>query len=393
MILTAALAALIGIVTGNSLEAAVLAGATGAAGVLVLGRVERLNAYFVAGLVIGVVNVVIGLIFSLTATVMDPAHIVAAIPAGLLSGILAAGLGLVGLYLGSSLLNLPTSVKLLELAQPNQPLLQRLLREAPGTYQHSLQVANLAEVAAERLGANALLVRIGALYHDIGKLTAPPFFGENQPEGFNPHEQFSPEESARIIISHVTEGERIGRQHRLPRPLIDFILQHHGTTQALFFYNQALAAVDNDASRVNKAAFTYPGPRPQNRESGILMLADAAETIVRAKRTRNKQEIADIVADVINMRLSGGQLDESQLTVSDLKVIREVFMSSLQGIFHPRIVYPTAPTTLTQEAAQIASQDVNAPPPLSGPVEHSEPASAHAAPPLGPRVPAREGQS
>jgi putative nucleotidyltransferase with HDIG domain len=254
-------------------------------------------------------------------------------------------------------------------------------------------VANLAEVAAERIGANALLVRIGALYHDIGKLTAPPFFGENQPEGFNPHEQFSPEESARIIISHVTEGERIGRQHRLPRPLIDFILQHHGTTQALFFYNQALAAADNDASRVNKAAFTYPGPRPQNRESGILMLADAAETIVRAKRTRNKQEIADIVADVINMRLSGGQLDESQLTVSDLKVIREVFMSSLQGIFHPRIVYPAAPTTLTQEAAQIASQDVNAPPPLSGPVEHSEPASAHAAPPLGPRVPAREGQS
>ena len=237
MVLTAVLAVLIGIVTGNSLEAAVLAGTTGAAGVLVLGRVERLNAYFVAGLVIGVVNVIIGLIFSLTATVIDSSTILGTIPSGFLSGILAAGLGLVGLYLGSSLLNLPTSVKLLELAQPNQPLLQRLLREAPGTYQHSLQVANLAELAAERIGANALLVRIGALYHDIGKLTAPPFFGENQPEGFNPHEQFSPEESARIIISHVTEGERIGRQHRLPRPLIDFILEHHGTTQALYFYN------------------------------------------------------------------------------------------------------------------------------------------------------------
>lgn len=397
MVLTAVLAVLIGIVTGNSLEAAALAGATGAAGVLVLGRVERLNAYFVAGLVIGVVNVVISLIFGLTATVIDPTHIVAAIPAGLMSGILAAGLGLVGLYLGSSLLNLPTSVKLLELAQPNQPLLQRLLREAPGTYQHSLQVANLGELAAERIGANALLVRIGALYHDIGKLTAPPFFGENQPEGFNPHEQFSPEESARIIISHVTEGERIGRQHRLPGPLIDFILEHHGTTQALYFYNQALATVEGDESRVNKAAFTYPGPRPQNRESGILMLADASETIVRSKRTRNKQEIADIVADVINMRLAGGQLDESQLTVSDLKVVREVFMTSLQGVFHPRLAYPSAPATLTQEAAKIAAQDVNAPGLLSGAAALPEPPSGPSVPPvtppIAPRMPASEGQS
>ncbi|MCC7209005.1 MAG: HDIG domain-containing protein [Anaerolineae bacterium] len=396
MVLTASLAILIGVVTGNSLEPAVLAAATGAAGVLVLGRVERLNAYFVAGLVIGVVNVVIGLIFNLTATVIDPAAILATVPSGFLSGILAAGLGLVGLYLGSSLLNLPTSVKLLELAQPNQPLLQRLLREAPGTYQHSLQVANLAELAAERIGANALLVRIGALYHDIGKLTAPPFFGENQPEGFNPHEQFSPEESARIIISHVTEGERIGRQHRLPRPLIDFILEHHGTTQALYFYNQALANAGGDESGVDKAAYTYPGPRPQNRESGILMLADAAETIVRSKRTRNKQEIADIVADVINMRLAGGQLDESKLTVSDLKVVREVFMTSLQGVFHPRIAYPAPPSTLTQEAARIAAQDVNAPPPLSNPAALAEPPSKPVAPPVGPvgpRVPASEGQS
>jgi putative nucleotidyltransferase with HDIG domain len=355
MALTAALAALIGIVTGNSLESALVVGTSGTAGVLVLKHVERLNAYFTAGLVIGVANVVVALIFGLSQNSADPAQILTAVPAGLISGGLAAGLGLVGLYLSSSLLNLPTSVKLLELAQPSQALLQRLLREAPGTYQHSLQVANLAELAAERIGANTLLVRVGALYHDIGKLTAPPFFGENQPEGFNPHEHFSPEESARIIISHVTEGEKMGRRNRLPRPLIDFIVQHHGTTQALYFYNEALAAAGGDESKVDKAAFTYPGPRPQTREAGIMMLADTSETIVRSKRTRNKQEIADIVAEVIQMRLSAGQLDESNLTVNDLKVIREVFVSSLQGVFHPRIVYPPAPATLTQEVKEKAA--------------------------------------
>lgn len=163
-----------------------------------------------------------------------------------------------GLYLGSSLLNVPSSIKLLALAQPSQPLLQRLLREAPGTYQHSLQVANLAELAAERIGANAQLVRVGALYHDIGKLHAPLFFVENQAEGVNPHQTLSPRDSARIIIAHVIEGEKLARRERLPSFFIDFIRQHHGTTRTLYFYSKALEAVNGDESAITPP--TSPTP-------------------------------------------------------------------------------------------------------------------------------------
>lgn len=346
--LTGALAALTGVMIGQSLEYSALIGLGGLAGVLALRRTERLNAYFTAGLVIGVANVAVGLIFALTQRGSEPFRALTTVPAGLLNGGMAAGVGLVGLYLASHLLNLPTSIKLLELSQPGQPLLQRLLREAPGTYQHSLQVANLAELAAERIGANAPLLRVAALYHDIGKLSAPLFFGENQVEGVNPHEQLPPQESARIIISHVTEGEKLARKHRLPAIFIDFILQHHGTTRALYFYNKVLEAVGGDETKVDPAPYTYPGPRPQTREAAIMMLADTSESVIRSRRSRDKQEIADTVSEIIRLRLSSGQLDESGLTVNDLRVIQEVFVSSLQGIFHPRIPYPAAPR-LTQE--------------------------------------------
>jgi putative nucleotidyltransferase with HDIG domain len=279
--------------------------------------------------------------------VVDPARLIVIVPAGLVNGMLSAGLGVVGLYLGASLLNLPNGIKLIELSQPGRPLLQRLLREAPGTYQHSLQVANLAELAAARIGANSALVRVGALYHDIGKLAAPLFFVENQAEGVNPHEQLSPLDSARIIIGHVTEGEKLGRKHHLPTVLIDYILQHHGTTRVMYFYCKAVEQAGEEG-KVNVAAFTYPGPRPQSREAAVLMLADASESIIRSKRTRDKDEIANTVQEIIQSRLNGGQLDDSGLTVSDLKVIQEVFVSSLQGVFHPRINYPATPRE-TQE--------------------------------------------
>lgn len=363
--LTFALGVLMAVVAGNSLEVAVLVALTGIAGVLTLNRTERLNGYFLAGLTIGVVNIVIGLVFLLVRnTNLDAGQILALFAAGLLSGVLAAGLGLVGLYVSSSVLNLPTTIKLLELSQPSQPLLQRLLREAPGTYQHSLQVANLAELAAERIGANAPLVRVGALYHDIGKLTAPPFFAENQADGMNPHEAFNPYQSARIIISHVTEGEKLARKNRLPRALIDFILQHHGTTQAMYFYTKAIE-IAGDIERVDRKAFTYPGPRPQDREAAVLMLADTSESVVRAKRTRDKQEIAVIVAEIIQNRLAEGQLDDSHLTVNDLRVIQEVFVSSLQGVFHPRIAYPARSTQEMQ--AVIVPQSSLLPPERSTP--------------------------
>jgi len=352
---TLALAVLIGLVMGGSFEFAALVAFGGAAGVLSLNRVERVNAYFRAGLVISVVNVVVSLLFILMQGTVDPVRVVTVLFAGLLNGLLSAGLAIVGLYLISSTMNLPTTVRLIELSQPSQPLLQRMLREAPGTYQHSLQVANLAELAAERIGANPLLMRVGALYHDIGKTIYPHFFIENQADGVNPHDELNdPQRSAQIIIDHVIEGEKLARKSRLPGVLIDFILQHHGTTPVLYFFNKAMEAVNCDESRINRAAFCYPGPCPQTREAAILMLADSSESVTRAKRPRNKQEIEEIVAEIIRTRIASGQLDQSQLTVNDLKIIQEVFVSSLQGVFHPRIVYPPAPIPTLPDPAKPA---------------------------------------
>lgn len=353
VVLTTILAVLIGIVADNSLELTMIVAIGGMVGVLTLRRVERLNAYFVAGLTIGVTNIGIALVFLLAQGNTDPSRLLSVTVAGLINGMLSAGVGLVGLYLASNILNLPTSIRLLELSQPSQPLLQRLLREAPGTYQHSLQVANLAELACERIGANATLVRVGALYHDIGKMIAPHYFVENQADGLNPHDQVKdPVRSAQIIISHVTEGEKMARKHKLPEEMVAFIVQHHGTSFVLYFYNKALEAANGDETLIDRKQFIYPGPRPQTREAGVLMLADTCESVVRAKRPRNKQEVESIVNDIFLGRLNEGQLDQSNLTLNDLNIIRVVFVSTLQGVFHPRIAYP-APT-LTQEIKAIS---------------------------------------
>jgi putative nucleotidyltransferase with HDIG domain len=336
-----ALAVLVGVMTGNSLEFATMIAIGGTAGALSLVRVERLNAYFTAGLTVSLVNVTIGLLFMLTQGTVEPLKIATIVTAGLLNGVLSAGLAVVGLYLFSTILNMPTSVRLIDLTQPNQPLLQRLLREAPGTYQHSLQVANLAELAAERIGANALLTRAMALYHDIGKVIYPHFFIENQIEGENPHDALdNPQRSAAIIIGHVSEGEKLARHARLPTALIEGITEHHGTLPVLYFYHKAMQAANSEGVTVDRAAFSYAGPIPQTRESALLMLADASESVTRARRPHNRQEIEAIIAEVIDMRIAEGQLDDSHLTVSELKIIAEVYVTTLLGVFHPRINYP-----------------------------------------------------
>ncbi|HVO41022.1 MAG TPA: HDIG domain-containing protein [Aggregatilineales bacterium] len=344
IVMSGGLAALIGLVNGASLEFAVLTAIASTAGVLSLRRAERLNAYFVAGLVVAGTNVTGSIIFLLIQGPVDPVRLLVILTAGIFNGILAAGLAVVGLYVVSTLLNLPTSVRLIELSQPSQPLLQRLLREAPGTYQHSLLVANLAEVAAERIGAHAELVRVAALYHDVGKLVNPHFFVENQIDGQNAHNALDdPLRSAQIIIGHVCDGEKLAHQYNLPKAIIDFILQHHGTMPVLYFYREALKQVDCDETRVNKADFLYPGPRPQSRETAVLMLADASESTVRSKRPGTRQEIEAIVHEAIESRRAEGQLDESGLTMKDIKTIEEMFVANLQGVFHPRIAYPAAP--------------------------------------------------
>ncbi len=365
-ILMAALLALTaGFVVGRSLEFATLIVLGSTVGVLSLGRTERLNAYFRAGGLVSATGVLVAVFFALGLEDAPSSIVVAAQVFGALAnGVLSAGVALVGLYVLSNVLNIPTSLKLVELQQPNHPLLQRLLREAPGTYQHSLQVANLAELGAQRIGANGALVRVAAMYHDVGKILNPHFFVENQADGANPHDILDdPWQSAKIILGHVTEGERLARRYRLPSRVRDFILEHHGTTQVMYFYRKALERAEKTGQEVRIEDFTYPGPRPQSRETAILMLADGCESSVRARRPQSKEDIAEAVDYIFKMRLEGGQLDESNLTLNDLRMLRDTFITALQGIFHPRIVYPKAPEQkMPPQPAPAETDAPNAPP-------------------------------
>jgi cyclic-di-AMP phosphodiesterase PgpH len=335
------LAILVGIMQDNSLELMLLVAVSGIMASLTLRRAERLNGYFRPGLVVGLTNVAVVAIFYEGSNPLSlDGGLAELILYSFINGMLAAAVALGGLYIVTLVFNLPTGLKLSELSQPSQPLLQRLLREAPGTYQHSLQVANLAEQAANAIGVNADLVRVAALYHDVGKMINPAFFTENQVEGINPHDALNdPFRSAEIIISHVTDGEKIARQYRLPARLRDFIMEHHGTTQASYFYQQALERAGDD-KEVDLEQFTYPGPKPQTRETAILMLADSCEATVRSRKPTKKQEIVDTIQQVIDDKMRMGQLDESNLTLNDIRIIRKIFADMLQAVFHPRISYP-----------------------------------------------------
>jgi putative nucleotidyltransferase with HDIG domain len=216
-------------------------------------------------------------------------------------------------------------------------------------------VSNLAEQAAERIGADALLVRVMAYYHDIGKMQRPYFFIENQPEGMsNVHEKLDPQISAQIIISHVTDGLNLAKKYRLPASIRNGIAQHHGTSLVRFFYYQATEAAKESGAKVDETKFRYPGPKPQTKETGILMLADVSETTVRALKPRSAAEIDEIVQKAITHHLDTGQLDECELTISDLHNIRTAFVDILQGIHHPRIKYPEQ--AKKEEAEQAVSE-------------------------------------
>lgn len=379
------LAFLTGVMLNNSLEAASLVGVGGVIGALTLRRSERLNNYFFAGVMIALVNTIVIIIFGSNISA-DESDLGTRIIYGIVNGGLAAATALAGLYLITVFLNLPTSLKLAELSQPSQPLLQRLLREAPGTYQHSLQVANLSEQAANAINANAELVRVASLYHDVGKILNPAFFIENQADGVNPHEGLNdPYRSADIIISHVPDGDRLARQYRLPSRIRDFILEHHGTTMVAYFYNQALAQVEDEES-VDAEQFTYPGPKPQSRETAIMMLADSCESTVRARKPANKQEISEIVGQIFENRMRDGQLDESDLTLQDIDTARSIFIEMLQAVFHPRINYPTpAPRLRTQEIPVEVAAHVR--PEAVKPTQPARPAAPPAPEPEPPEVP------
>ena len=252
---------------------------------------------------------------------------------GLLSGVLALGL----LPLAESAFDFLTEFRLAELSNPSSPLLQRLLLEAPGTYQHSLIISNLVEQAVTNIGGDALLARVGSLYHDVGKLKRPHFFVENQVSGINPHDSISPHLSFLIITSHVRDGVELLREYGLPKVLEPFAASHHGTTVLSYFYKRAL----EDSSKLEELNFRYPGPKPQSKETAVLLLADAVESASRTLTEPSQGSIRALIDRLIELRLQDGQLAESPLTLQDLDIIANTFERMLTAILHRRISYPS----------------------------------------------------
>jgi putative nucleotidyltransferase with HDIG domain len=309
--------------------------------VLVLGPARRVSAFVRAGIAITGAGVAMLLAYRLPYNQIDLVGAATLVGAAAFNGVASASLTLLLQFFLAQSLGLVTALQLLEISRPDFPLLQFFLRNAPGTYQHSLQVANLAEQAAERIGADALLTRVGALFHDIGKANNPTFFIENQvPGSLNTHDDLKPQESASTIIRHVTDGVVLARKYHLPKRIEDFILEHHGTHITRYQYNQALEAADGDHSKVVMDDFRYPGPSPHSRETALLMLADGVEARARAERPRNEDELRALVRNSVDTALRSGQLDNTKLTLRDMNLIVESFVTTLRGTYHPRIQYP-----------------------------------------------------
>lgn len=310
-------------------------------GILVLQRAERISSFFRAGAAASLSGMLIVLAFRLPNPATDMLGLLTLIGAALFNGLGAASLALLVQFALAQLLGLTTSLQLLEISRPDHPLLQFILRNAPGTYQHSLLIANLSEQAAELIQADALLTRVGALYHDAGKARYPHYFIENQVAGSrNPHEDLTPQESSQTIIRHVADGVEMARKYRLPDRIIDFIREHHGTMVTQYQYAKAVEAAGGDKSRVNPQDYMYPGPRPRSRETALLMLADGCEARTRAERPEDEEALHALVKSVVDRRVALGELDDTELTMQDLKVIIESFTATLRGVYHPRIVYP-----------------------------------------------------
>lgn len=310
-------------------------------GVFTLKKAQRLTSFFWAGAAIAISGAAVAIAYRIIQPSADWIGLATLALTAIINGIASVSIALIFHYYLAQFLGQTTALQLIELSRPDHPLQQLLLRNAPGTYQHSLQLANLVEQAAESIGANGMLARVGALYHDIGKVINPYFFIENQPPGnINPHNDLDAETSAATIIRHVTDGIELARKYRLPRQLIDFIEQHHGTTITRYQYGRALesANMNKDAVDINK--FRYPGPSPSTREIALLMLADTAEARMRAEKPKDEIELQELIRSVIKDKLDLGELDNADLTMENLEQVILSFTSTLRGVYHPRIQYP-----------------------------------------------------
>jgi hypothetical protein len=242
------------------------------------------------------------------------------------------------IYIFEKVFGFTSDVSLLELSDTNNPLLKELAFKAPGTFQHSLQVANIAEAAIARIGGNRLLTRTGALYHDVGKMELARYFVENQMTGVNPHDELALDESARLIISHVKRGIQLGRKFNLPEKIIDFIRTHHGTSRVQYFYSSFITRFPE--ADVDEAAFRYPGPIPYSRETAVVMMADAVEASSRSLKEVSSEKIDKLVEDIINQKIADNQFINADITFKDITAIKNILKKMLMNIYHVRVEYP-----------------------------------------------------
>ncbi len=308
-------------------------------GVLVVGRAERLTLFLWAGAAVALSNLAAIVAMNAPFLQYSSTMLFESLMVILLNGGLSAAIALIGYFVLGNLFGITTPLQLTELSRPTHPLLRQLLLKASGTYHHTILVSNLAERAAAAIGADALLVRVGAYYHDIGKTVRPYFFAENILDGSSPHEKLDPLTSAQIIISHVKDGVDLAQKYKLPDRIQDFIREHHGQSLVKYFYVQA----QRDAAageEIAEADFRYPGPNPRSKETTILMLADTCEAAVRAVRPGSREELETMVNRLIDERIASGELYQSDLTFQELQTVRDIFLHVLQGVHHPRIKYP-----------------------------------------------------
>lgn len=336
MLLTSLLSLSIGMFTGQ-LSFALVALITGMAAVLSVSKVRKRSQLIYSGFIMAGVNVLAALVFELL--VPEPAwqataiNLIYAFANGMACALIAIG----SLPFFENFFDITTQVKLLELSNPGEPLLRKLMIEAPGTWNHSMHVANLAEAAAQAVDADPLLARVGAYYHDIGKVRRPYFFVENQLGRENPHDKLAPSLSTLIITSHVKDGLELAREYHMPQAILDFIVEHHGQSMVSFFYHQARL---RDAEVVNEEDFRYHGQKPRSKETAIVMLSDALEAATRTLVKPTPGKIENLVKQIIKDILADGQLDECALTFHDLDVLAHTFTRTLTGMYHTRIEYP-----------------------------------------------------
>lgn len=323
---------------------------TSLSAVLTIGKAQRISSFAWAAFIQSLFGVGVLIGMRMPAGDLDLIGYLTLVGAIVINGIASASLALLLQYSFSEMLGLTTGLRLLEISRSDAPLLKHFLRTAPGTYQHSLMVANMVEQAGEKLDLDTLLLRVGALYHDVGKTVNPAFFIENQlPTNLDPHDDMDPAAVAQTVIQHVTHGVELAKKYRLPIRIIDFMLEHHGTLTARYLYNRAMNEAKENGGKVDVDKFRYPGPNPRSKETGLLMLADNVEARTRSERPKSEAEIESIVQSAIEFCQHEGQLNATNFTFRDLALIKESFVTTLTGLYHPRIAYPTSPPAAESE--------------------------------------------